>query len=117
MDGSGEIKVQKRASIEKETMKRHKVSIGQDIVHTATRGRIRTAKHFVLPMTVQHLTRSEQLVTMLNRLGHGYSASRIEEYETAIAERFLADFGQNNVFIHSNIKPGSTMVFCWDNND
>ena len=40
-------------------------------------GRVRTPKHFMLPLTVndKHLTRSSQLLTMLNRLGHGYSYS------------------------------------------
>ena len=36
-----------------------------------------------LPMTVRHLTRSEQLITMLNHLGNGYDASWIEEVAAA----------------------------------
>ena len=54
---------------------------------------------------------------MLNQLGHGYSASRIEEYETAIAERFLASVGPDGVFVPSNIDRTRPVVFCWDNND
>lgn len=62
------------------------VTIAEDIVHVGTKGRVHTPKHFMLPLTVQHLTRSSQPVTVLNHLGHGYSGSWIEDYETAIAE-------------------------------
>ena len=56
-------------------------------------------------------------MTILNRLGHGYSASRIEECETGMAERFLNNVGSNGVFVPSNISRESSVVFCWDNND
>ena len=70
----------------------------------------------MLPLTVQHLTRSSLLVTMLNRMGNGYSSSRIEEYETASATRVL-DEVKDDKFIPSNIDTRSPVVFCWDNND
>ena len=76
-----------KVTVQRDETHRHIMSVAQDVVHITTQGRVRTPKHFLLPLTVQHhLTRCSQLVTMLNRLGHGYSASRIEEYETAIAE-------------------------------
>ena len=75
------------------------------------------AKAFHLAHDCYHLTRSEQLVTMLNRLGHGYSSSRIEEDENALAERFLASVGPDGVFLPSNIDRGSSVIFCWDNNN
>ena len=106
-----------KVTVERDETHRHIMSVAQDVVHITTQGRVRTPKHFMLPLTVQHLTRSSQLVTMLNRLGHGYSASRIEEYETAIAERFLATVGPDGVFVPSNINRTQPVVFCWDNND
>ena len=33
---------------------RHVNSLAQDMIHCATRGHIRTPKHFALPLTVQH---------------------------------------------------------------
>lgn len=45
---------------------------------------------------------------MLNRLGHGYSASRIEEYETDMAERFLKKVGTDGVFVPSIISCQTT---------
>ena len=92
------ITLEEKVNVGNEEVHRHVMSIAQDIVHAGSHGRIRTPKHFILPMTVHHLTRSEQLVTMLSRLGHGYSSSRIEEYETALAERFLASVGPTVCF-------------------
>ena len=67
-------------------------------------------------MTVRHLTRSDQIVTLLNRFGHGYSSSRISEYETAIAEKNPHRV-ERNVYLPPNIDSNSPVVFCWDNND
>ena len=46
-----------------------------------------------------------------------YSASRTEEYETAIAEPFLANSQPDGVFLLSNIDCTQPVVFCWDHND
>ena len=54
----------------------HFTSVLQDLVHCTRRGRIPTCKHLALPSTVHHLTRSQQVVNLLNRFGHGYSSSR-----------------------------------------
>ena len=70
---------------------RYAMSILQDLVHCTTRGRIRTCKHFALPLTVNHLTNSQQIVTLLNKFGHGYSLSKILEYKTALTEDILVD--------------------------
>ena len=105
-----------KVTVERDKTHRHIMSVAQDVVHITTQCRVGTPKHFMLPLTVKHLTRSSQLVTMLNRSGHGYSASRIEEYETAIAERFLATVGPDGVFVPSNIDRTQPVVFCWDNN-
>ena len=64
-----------KVTVERDKTHRHIMSVAQDVVHTTTQGRVRTPKYFMLPLTVKHLTRSSQLVTMLNRLGHGYSYS------------------------------------------
>ena len=50
-------------------------------------GVAQTPKHLLLPMTVKSLTGNAELVTLLNRFGHGLSYSQIEELETAIAEQ------------------------------
>ena len=69
----GSINILEKVAVRREDTHRHILSIAQDIVHVGTQGRVRTPKHFMLPLTVQHLTRSSKLVTMLNRFGHGYT--------------------------------------------
>ena len=117
VDDAGDISLERKVDVGSDETDRQVTSVAQDVIHLASKGRIRTVKHFILPMTVHHLTRSEQLITMLNRLGHGYSASRIVEVETGIAERFLNNVGPDGVFVPSNISRQSSVVFCWDNND
>ena len=65
----------KKVTVERDKTHRHIMSVAQDVVPITAHGRVRTPKYFMLSLTVKHLTRSLQLVTMLNRLGHGYSYS------------------------------------------
>ena len=59
--GSAAISIENRAQAP-ESCRQHALSILQDLVHCTTHGRIRTCKHLALPMTVHHLTRSEQVI-------------------------------------------------------
>ena len=49
------------------------LSLSQDLIHSVSRGRIKTPKHIVLPMTVKSLTGNVELITILNTFGHGLS--------------------------------------------
>ena len=62
-------------------------SLAQDLVYCVSHGRVKTPKHVLLPMTVKSLTGKAELVTLLNRFGHGMSYSQVEELETALAEQ------------------------------
>ena len=67
---------------------RHKVvSIAQDIVFIASNGSKLTQKHIALPMTMKGITGSSEVVTLLNRFGHGVSYSKLEQIETAMTKR------------------------------
>ena len=92
------------------------LSLGQDIIHCVSRGRNKTPKHVLLPMTVKSLTGNAELVTLLNRFGHGLSYSQIEEHETAIAEQQLKNV-RDGVLLPSVCSPSVSAIFCWDNND
>ena len=61
-------------------------SIGQDICRAVTNGEWKLPKHILLCMTLRHLYRSKQLVTLLNRLGHCDNYLFSVELETAVAE-------------------------------
>ena len=92
------------------------VSISQDLIHCVSRGRVKTPKHVVLPMTVKGLTGSVELITILNRFGHSLSYSQVEELETSLADYQIAK-QQNGVIIPDACSPNVPGVFCWDNND
>ena len=51
------ITLEEKVNVGNEEVHRHVMSIAQDIVHAGSHGRIRTPKHFILPMTVHHFTR------------------------------------------------------------
>ena len=61
-------------------------SLGQDICRAVTRGQWKLPKHVLICMTLRHLFRSEELTTLLNRLGHSESYRFSLELETAIAK-------------------------------
>ena len=65
---------------------RSTLSLGQDLIHCDSWGRTKTPKHVLLPMTVKSLTGDAELVTLLNRFGHGLSYSQIGELKKATAE-------------------------------
>ncbi len=75
-----------KASLESPKQRRLVSSIAQDVCRAATNGEWKQAKHILLSLTLRHLFRSEQLTTLLNRLGHSESYSFSLELETAIAE-------------------------------
>ena len=88
-------------------------SISQDIVYAASNGRVVPPKHIALAMTTRHLTRSQQLVTMLNRFGHSVSATRVSEVETALA----MEVRHSETRLPSTVTPNNAIFFCSDNND
>ena len=57
------------------------LSLGQDFMFNATSGHIKTPKHITLTMTIKRNTRYAEIVTLLNRLGHGISYTQIGELE------------------------------------
>ena len=63
------------------------MSIPQDIVFIASNGSKLTPKHIALPVTMKCITGSSEVVTLLNRFGHGVSYSKLEEIEIAMAKR------------------------------
>jgi len=61
-----------------------KHSVVQDVVFGITRGRIKPAKHILLPSTVKSLTGNVELIQLLNRLGHGIAYSQLEELNSSL---------------------------------
>jgi hypothetical protein len=91
--------------------------VGQDVVHCASRSRVKLPKHVSLAVSVRHLTGSKQLITLLNRMGHCSSYEDVEVIDTGLANEVLAMSEGNRCVIPSNISPGVFMHAAADNND
>lgn len=57
-------------------------SISRDIIYTIFNGRVKTAKHITLGMTLKSITSSRKIVDLINKFGHCCSYNIIEELET-----------------------------------
>ena len=55
-----------RINVPSDADHRRVVSLGQDLIHAVSHGRIKTPKHVALPMAVKQLTGSGKVVTLLN---------------------------------------------------
>lgn len=96
---------------------RHVLSLGQDIMHMVTNGRVKTPKHVALPLAIKHMTGSVEAVSLLNRFGHGLSRMQLCEIETAMCLEQLSQQNKPHVYVPSNIFPGTFVTMCWDNID
>ena len=92
---------------------RQVLSISQDLIHVVSRGRVKTQKHVALPLLIKNLGGTSEIITVLNRLGHGLSYTQTEELETALAE----EVARPDVLLPSSCQPGVFGTFCWDNSD
>ncbi|PIK40299.1 hypothetical protein BSL78_22854 [Apostichopus japonicus] len=88
-------------------------SIAQDIMYTNHHGRIVTTKHVALGVSIYHLTKNVQVLTLLNRFGHSVSHSYICELETAVAQ----DVIEEHKVLPQNIDSQIYTTAVWDNND
>ena len=89
-------------------------SIGQDLCRAVSHGEWKLPKHILLCMTLRHLYRSRQLVTLLNRLGHSESYAFSLELEDAVG----VALEQSSTLLTSRIvrSPGNVVFHSeWDN--
>lgn len=92
------------------------LSIGQDLQYNISKGRQKTPKHVALPMTMKNLTGSKEVISLLNRFGHGISYEQLLSVETAMAEKQIAA-EEGGVVLPSNVQPKVFSIFAWDNID
>ena len=90
------------------------LSFAEDLCYAATNGDWVMPKHLTLPMATQHLTGIAEVITILNRYGHGQSYSRTLEMETAMC---------NSVTSSESVLPSisrdneAVIHLCYDNFD
>ena len=89
------------------------------MIFTSSKGVVKPPKHIALPVSVKSMTGSAELVTILNRLGHGLSYSKLEEYETAVAEKQIErqQGGGGKYCLPSNCYHNIPATLAWDSND
>ncbi|XP_056105946.1 uncharacterized protein LOC130084505 [Rhinichthys klamathensis goyatoka] len=90
------------------------ISICQDIVYLASKGRRQTPKSLCLGLTVRHLTGSSHIVSLLNRLGHCASWDTVVSLDTSLAQLTLVE-GRDK--IPKGFSKKVPTVLVWDNID
>jgi hypothetical protein len=61
-------------------------SYAADLVHGVTRGKVMTAKHFLIGLGLHSITGQKKPIQLLNRLGHSIDYNMVCEIETAHAQ-------------------------------
>ena len=91
-------------------------SFAQDLLFGVTRGRIKPPKQILLWYAVKTLTNDVELVSILNRYGHGISYSQLEEINTALCMQKMATT-TSEIPLPANIQPHVSTTLAWDNID
>ena len=87
------------------------LSICQDILFLASRGRKLTPKHVGLGLTVQQATRSKELVQLLYNAGHSISYETVLRMDNTLANDVLERYKENgNVFVPRNFAESSATL-------
>ena len=90
------------------------LSVCQDIVYLASKGRKQTPKSLTLGLTVRHLTGSSRLVSLLNKLGHCASWDTVLSLDTSLAQLTLVEGGDK---IPKGFSKRAPTTLVWDNID
>lgn len=101
-------------------LKTRVLSICQDIIFVASKGRKLTPKHLGLGLTVHQATRSKELVQLLHSAGHSVSYETVLRVDNTIANNVIERFKQNgNVFVPRNFteSTGNYTRYAVDNID
>ena len=96
---------------------RIRLSISQDIIYAATKGRVRTPKSVLLPSLVKTLTNNTEVINILNRLGHGISDTVLMETQTENAYQILEQQMTSQCIIPKHSKKEAFTIFVADNID
>lgn len=91
--------------------------IGQDSIHSASHGRVKTPKHVGLAGSVRHMTGSKTIINLINRVGHCSSYEDVEAVSTSLAMEVVASSNMFGVVTPSKILPGVFIQATTDNND
>ena len=105
-----------KVDLKGQSVKRLVQFFGQDLLYALSKGRQKAPKHVTISLTVKKLTGSKEMITLLNRYGHGTSYDQVLQIETRLAEEQL-ETEVNGVIVPRIIQPNVFSTFCWDNID
>ena len=91
-------------------------SIGQDIIFNITNGSCPTSKHVKMALCIKRQTGSKEMVTWMNKLGHGISYDEVSSVETFLADESI-NHQEMKSYCPSSVQPSVFVTFVWDNND
>ena len=74
------------------------------------------SKHVSLPLALKNLTSSKEVITLLNRYGHGISYYQVLDMEMRLAENLL-EGKEHDVILQKVVSPNAFSIFRWDNTD
>ena len=108
-------KTKKTSTGASEKTSRLATSITEDVCVAVIHGAWKMREHLLLGLSVHHVTRSAQLVTLLNRFGHSCSYSQVLELEAAMEDQVEC----RDSVLPFNIALTDIVVChkCWDNFD
>ncbi|XP_047140035.1 uncharacterized protein LOC124815407 [Hydra vulgaris] len=89
------------------------ISIAQELIYVALKGRTNTYKHLALGMTVRQLTGSSKLIDILNGFGHCVSSSTVIRHESALAALNV----MVNTIVPCNVAKKKFTTLVYDNAD
>ena len=96
---------------------RYQHSIAQDLIYTVTAGRVRTPKSLLLQCVVKSLTNNTEIITILNRLGHGVSYSTLSEMLTENAYKITDQQAFADVILPETLAKVLFAIYVADNID
>lgn len=97
-----------------DTENRRILTIAQDIVYLASKGKKVMPKHSNLSMAVRHFSRSAQLIGILNGFGYCVSHTSVLEHDTALVQ---LEVQKGGVTMPSSLQKSTFTTLVWDNND
>lgn len=96
-----------------DSVQRRAKSASEDALFIVQRGKVQPQKHVALGMCIKTVTGSKKMVQVLNRFGHCLNYNKLEEVETATAERIQ----ERQLSCPEGTVIGSPMGLAFDNFD
>ncbi len=92
-------------------------SYSSDLIHGVTKGKVITAKHFLLGLGLHNITGQKKPVQIINRLGHCIEYNVACEIETAHAEASQQQYTDSDILPVKPISANYTVnTFFWADN-